>query len=814
MKFNFRKISAMAASVLVAGMSVGMAAAANYPAPFIQGGTANVAIVYGTGSGVSTLDLVHAGNIQTDLQAAMGGSGDDDGSDTVVTGDSVQLAKSTDKFNLGDNWNSFYTSLDSDELSEILAEGTYKNDDNDEFDYEQEVVLGSATLTHFTDNDFNDEKPVLGFDLSGGTPILTYTLDFSPDNAESDEADWASFEGTTIEMLGKEYYVLSASNTTSSGVLELLDSANDAVLNEGETITLEAGDTTYEVSISFIGTDSVKMVVNGETTPSFAEDDTYKLGSGDYLGIKEINTQDYQGGIKQVEFSIGSGKIELVNGEEVEVNGEDVSDIDEYEGHTLTASFTQSSGDLDSFSIVWALDSGTGNDAWLAFDTDSTELLMPVFNNLKISLGNFVTGAEEVTSVDPDGDDSFTLETEVTDGEVTINLLYTNGTFFQGIGASSSEKLVTNATDNPTISWDDDTSYFVATWINGDDYETYVLEVTDIDNSNMAKNVTTIESLASGSNKAVILDINEEDEIGEITFNLTAADETAGTATIALSAAGGSGTVYADKIVTKEGLKLQLPHAAATNDTTATDGMINITGITTGVVANATQWVMNLTEEDKDGNVEADVKSFQITLGHNTNEETSVTTLTGITDHETEDNSDDYVGYMVSDLATKTMFDTGDDQDSIDVIYPGTESYAEVFLSEVDSELVAGSGGTGSSATPLGDVLVMDSEVSSVSSKNLIIVGGSCINSAAATVLGGAYCGAAFTDTTGVGSGQFLIQGFDGAYTTGKLALVVAGYDAADTVNAATYLRNNVVDTSKKYVGTSATSANVVVDEE
>jgi hypothetical protein len=151
------------------------------------------------------------------------------------------------------------------------------------------------------------------------------------------------------------------------------------------------------------------------------------------------------------------------------------------------------------------------------------------------------------------------------------------------------------------------------------------------------------------------------------------------------------------------------------------------------------------------------------------------------------------------------------DQKSAVISYPEEQVYAQLYMGEEDSSVVAGTSGT-TSSTPLGEVLVMDSEVSSVSSKNLIIVGGSCINSAAATVLGGAYCGAAFTDATGVGSGQFLIQGFDGAYTAGKLALVVAGYEAADTVNAATYLKTKTVDTMKKYIGTSATSAEMVVE--
>jgi hypothetical protein len=152
------------------------------------------------------------------------------------------------------------------------------------------------------------------------------------------------------------------------------------------------------------------------------------------------------------------------------------------------------------------------------------------------------------------------------------------------------------------------------------------------------------------------------------------------------------------------------------------------------------------------------------------------------------------------------------DQKSAVISYPDEQLYVQLYMGEVDSNVVAGTTGT-TSSTPLGEVLVMDSEVSSVSSKNLIIVGGSCINSAAATVLGGAYCGAAFTDATGVGSGQFLIEGYDGAYTAGKLALVVAGYEAADTVNAATYLKTKTVDTMKKYIGTSATSAEMVVDE-
>ena len=71
----------------------------------------------------------------------------------------------------------------------------------------------------------------------------------------------------------------------------------------------------------------------------------------------------------------------------------------------------------------------------------------------------------------------------------------------------------------------------------------------------------------------------------------------------------------------------------------------------------------------------------------------------------------------------------------------------------------------------------------------------------------------AFNDAKDV-SKEREIKSVGDAYTTGKIALVVAGYDVSDTVNAAKYLRTQKVDTSagKAYVGTTSTSAELMVD--
>jgi len=140
--------------------------------------------------------------------------------------------------------------------------------------------------------------------------------------------------------------------------------------------------------------------------------------------------------------------------------------------------------------------------------------------------------------------------------------------------------------------------------------------------------------------------------------------------------------------------------------------------------------------------------------------------------------------------------------DNVVFSVPSDQVYAKVSV-------LAGGTPASDNTTEAGVMTVMDNKVSSVSGKNLIVIGGSAINSVAADLLGSAYRGPAFTAATGVASGEFLIQSFD---RSGQTALLVAGYNAADTEKAVTYLLNNNVDTTvgTKLKGTSATEATVV----
>ena len=82
---------------------------------------------------------------------------------------------------------------------------------------------------------------------------------------------------------------------------------------------------------------------------------------------------------------------------------------------------------------------------------------------------------------------------------------------------------------------------------------------------------------------------------------------------------------------------------------------------------------------------------------------------------------------------------------------------------------------------------------------NLIVIGGSCVNKAAAKMLGSdtPLCGSAFTDKTKVGADQFIVKVMESPYSSSQIAMLVAGYEAADTAKAVTFVRTEKPMTDK-----------------
>jgi hypothetical protein len=685
----------------------------------------------------------------------------------------------------------YSSDIDEDELPELLADGIYVDNDNDEFDYTQKIQLYPTQLTMFEDNDYAEDEPTIGFRIANGVNVLNYTLTMTDQPLIEDLAT------SDLMIMGKSYYVLSNSSSGINKILTLLDSAEEAILNEGSTATV-AG---HSVSIAYISNTEVKLTVDGVTTNSLSETNTQKLADGSYLGIKDILYNSKEGTVSSVEFSIGTGKLKLTSGSDVEINDDVVNEL----GATIT---NNSDGDkLASIMIQWDAD----DDLFITTDRSET---MPGFGAVKLSYGGLTYPTTETLTVEKGGSLYIELSNfPLKDTTADIPFLYGDSAGnFSGIGKDSTNKLVTSAVGS-AVTFDSDTDdYFPASWNSTAEAESYLVRATNFITENSVDKVD-FQYLKDGSWTTFKTKAQHDDtfSLGSIdfrVFNPSNANNNVVVNTTASAAAVNFNTIYS-----KEGMRVQLPYQTA--NTSTAEGAVNFTfGAEAAATGhNSLGFYLVMREEDKDDNMGtpngAGGDWINLTIGWDSGSTAQPqvnavgTSATDATSTEIGD-TDVFRDFTYSALATEILYEQpSSGQKSVKLMYHGSEVKADVYVADVGT--VIGGGGA------LGDVLVTDSEVSSVSSKNLIVVGGSCINSAAASLVGGTYCTSAWTTATGVGAGQFILKGYSSSSITTRMALLVAGYEAADTTNAATYLRTQSVDTSKTYKGTSATQATLVV---
>ena len=837
--------------------TVALAAAANYPSPFIKSAGGDVAIVYGVNAAPTDFAAVLEINshLTGELAKMTTSSTSSTSSGTTVSGgkDSIKLARSSDNINLRNSVSGVWGStVSKDDLPKILADGVYKNKKNTEYKYDQKVTLGSALqLEFFSDSDYKNQEPSVGFNLSSAHDVLNYTLTFQTQPVSTNTGgDLVDFETTNINILGKEYYILDFKNaTTITMKATLLDSAVKDTVKEGETKSVKVKDKNYDVSINFISSTKTKLTINGETTDSLVTGDTWKLNDGTYVGIRDVLKQDVSGSVGTVDFSLGTGKLEIENAKAVKLNDKSYNDVT---GYIFDGTSTSGGEALDRIVLQWR----TNDKAFLAPDK---ELVMPGFGALKLSMGSFYMPKKEVTKINGDGSYVIQLQTTIKDGDVTIPLLYTNASgAFLGIGKSPSNRLVTsNATISANIlfNYTGGDRIMVATYNTSTTGESYLIRLNSYTAEDSA-NKTTVEYWNNGA-WASKGDKKGGDTVifGGLTLTIGDVYISSGSKWAYINTSSTAAVSFKD-LYTKEGLRITLPWIfndslnAAVAPTTG--GIpVNFTGANPTLYANTVEsggtggsflgnyttvpvghgydsFDLNLTEEDRTGNLGAGgTFSFRLDQGGSSStfyvDVASLTipqTTAGATARATFSDrvtTDNIVGRVYSDLATEVWrLGPSSATRTAKITYGGQEAYADVFLTDVTANVSSTASNDTTTTTSgikvLGSVAVSDGEVAQVTGKNLIVVGGSCINKEAANLLGGSLCGPDFEKKTGVGTGQFLIETF--ARTGGKVATLVAGYNAADTTAAAKYFTTQPVDTmvGKKYKGTSATQATLVTE--
>ena len=783
---TIKKIAALITGATMIGATVMGAMAAdlsNYPAPFVEGCSFNGAIVVGARSESS--DVVGATDIATRL--AISGTTTETGVGTGVTaeGEAYKVERSTNRLNLGDDVADIGVTITNSHLPTVLARGTYRTRAGRDNNYEQTIKLGSSEFTVQKDRDLNNDLPTLGLNYNFDEEIMTYELKFTsyPESDVTGGDKLVDFEDTTLTLLGRTYDLVEARNYSSGTELTLMGGAVKDMLElqQVKTYTLDGKD--YEVELVYVGTDErARFKVNGELTKVMTKGDTDKLSDGTQIGVREVlDTQAGKIVPDMVEFYIGSQRLTLTDGRRLELNEDDVDEI----MVTISEDATGSKYKLQGIKLEWS-----------AYDEEfvweKNELLMPGLESVKLYYAGLTRVAEEEVVVKPTG----------TDGIELIVPIRGNDNFrFQVFECDDDRNIVrlgrkdrelmtttTNQFTNYSLSGNVRHQYMVIS--NDASYETVFLEATRIDT-----NGVTFEDRVNGQ-RWDDRKVGDTFEVLDMTFEVV--NYTVGAdrnVTINTTSADFVGNV----IFTPQKMEITLPTAANVSD---------------GGANNYTSFAFTFKEEVDDANLQG--QTFYVPAICST-EETRVSVPTGaggvLSSFEETDKKDLYEAWVLAGkVATRIHHDRGPDQYEVKIFHPGAETFGNLFVAEAKTGFGTVTTAGGLTVCPVTvPATSLDTEISSVSAQNLIIVGGPCANTVAASVMG--VPGTIPECLAGFEEGKAMIKLYDTG--AGKTAMLVAGMTAMDTRRAARVLReyekhsSDLVGDEVEVTGTSLTQIDV-----
>ncbi|MFC1685970.1 hypothetical protein ACFLZZ_03030 [Nanoarchaeota archaeon] len=747
MKLNFRKVVPVIAGALLLGSTLGFAtgvtgASLSYPDDFND-----AVIVYGAQA--ATSDFNAAMLLSEGLSSVI--------ADSSVSGESHKIESNAQNLNVNESLTTVQTTaIDANDLPELLKTVEYQSRDGVIYKYEQELqVQPGIQFTHFRDDDLKDE-PVIGIKMAKSTPVFNYTLRFLK-NAQSDVTTAGrleDLEDTEMEILGKNYKLLNAYNATNLK-LEFMGGSDGDTLEEGGTGSYSIGGVAYDVEVTHIGSTEAKFIINGQTTTSMVEGGTFKLNDGTQVGVRDILYTAKTGQASKVEITLGAEKLTLENSQTVEINDVDV------EG--LTATITQgNSGSKVTVSDI-RIDWVTQDEAFVAA---GDSLLFPKLESFKLQMTDLTTPESEEVILKNDGSARMGISWPFKTGSKTIDVLYGNGSEFQGVGKDATHKLVTKEGSGSAITFDEDTDeYFVATYQSETAVESYLLEAKIRQSASV--NYTDIKDAVTGEYVCQERQILGTCTIGSVTLTVGASNYADNWVVLT-----GATDVYFDRMYTEEGMAMFLP-------------MENVTGIHTRYLNTSnlpTSRILEFFEESKDSAVLS--VGFNATVGSWTSDgKVQVSSLAGPfanygTDSQWPEmgDTDDLVAYVASDLGTKLVHNTGGTQDWVSIEYHGEETIGNLWVTA--PEVVAG-----------GAQMVKDVGYTDFGTEDVIVVGGPAVNTIASKLLG--FDGEL---TTGPEAGwsvdTFMAKLFTGSemMDPGTVALLVAGYEAEDTTAAAKYV--------------------------
>ena len=747
-----KRIGALAAGTSMVAATI-MGAAANlaeYPAPFVKDYVFDGKIV--VGEMAATSDVMGAIDIAASLQAAAKSpAGSGSGSESISIDGGVAIKGGSEDFNYGDAMSDFNSGeYDATDFPEILADGMIEDESGTEWDYEQTITVGDAAIVYGQDEDFGDD-PVFYLDLeSGSNDYIVFTVEFD------ETTDLAALQDSeTIEMFGRSYTFDPSNADNGSGDLTLFGSDVSVQVTQGESVTVEVGGEEYTIELLGGNSDAASPTANlrvtgdGTETKSLAEG-TSRTVAGLDLVIEDVFINNIGESSIAVNLFVGSNELIIPDSaisstadsyDQVTINDDDNMDIyawvDGADFSEVEAiHFRVDPTDFDNAET-------DNNWNWLPVGSTFTEDLFGfslTFDGMTHAYGEgsevlFTRDAEayDITFTNNDGDEYSAIELYRDDGSSAPSMALGEDLVLSGNTLADEQIFIVEETES-----------------KAGESKTYVLQVKTIDGTD---NEVSLRDLAGST-----VPLQEGDEIYDTGYYIG----TVGASDFVLwtDSDGTTANNVKTRLVTEGGLIINL-------DTALGDDVANLSAV-----------------EDSDDVDEATVGTLTIEMVPDADDDIALSGIAWSTGVDGINDQADNYEYGFSDYGTWYRQEIDNNGDDLTLYYSGDEADFNVFLTSPEAVVVR-SGSNDGNAYLINKIgvgaAVLDSDAMGLIGRtNMIVVGGPCVNSIAAHLLGDPEnCAEGFE------AGHAMIKLFPNG---NKVALLVAGYGADDTTAAARVL--------------------------
>jgi len=793
-KKAIRTIAALGTGAAMLGATAftafGAADLSNFPTPmFIDPATGAFNGIFVVGSTALPKDIIGLADIRGAIQAAaiMKVPIADGSTTTTVEGDTFLISASGNDLNFWEDLDDVVSVADNGDLK-ALAGGSIKNNKGT-YDYDEYIVLPTANVTFTDDASDLSEDPahylVFDEDEAAWTYRMTFPTAMKSDIDASNDLD--DFDNKELTIMGKAYTIVNTDFDTSSDnklTLQLMGGAITDTLAEQETKTFTVDDKEYEVTVDYITTSKVSFTVNSEAAENLEEGDTYALADGTELGVKSIMAQNAygEGNPDMVSFYFGAQKLQL------EDNEQNKSGLPS-EADSASTIYVGSQSISDAYvDIVWTNTTTelAISQIDIAFYPSSDTIYVPVGSSLSeqaasteqgddewvklhdtlgidFSLADIGYGNTEDITIRPNGNDKMKFKFTTKSGdECSVDLIYRVDNTYLVWGNDISRNLTfqESATDDVTVNQVKDEGFFI---IEKNKYS-HVMRLKKVDTTTTKKEVEIQDVCSSdketitysGTTGSFYKDGNEfafgVTEASDRIFITDATDDASGQAMIY--------TQYEARLNLSVGVDGNLSTGKIVYLIEDEDGQDESSATNDHVKLNISQTSNKITVQTvSSDSINLDSTGFQLTVDSKTGYKHSVTKWGTFVEHDTED-----------------------DQDNVVITYNEKEANPLVYVST--GATTTTSGVTGSYTLDIVKIPVTASkeadDVTDVTAENMIVIGGPCANTVAATLMGNpANCAEGFVE------GKAKIKLFENG---DNVAMLVAGYAVADTRRATTVI--------------------------